>query len=137
MKKVSVITVNFNQALVTEALLTSISNTNTYPAIEIIVVDNGSKTNTVPQWKEIYPHITFIRSEVNLGFAGGNNLGIKAATGDYFFLVNNDTEFTEGLINTLVNVMDNNPAIGIISPKIKYFQSPDTIQYIGFTPMNY
>ncbi len=137
MKKVSVITVNFNQALVTEALLTSITNTNTYPDIEIIVVDNGSNTNAVPQWQKTYPIITFIRSEVNLGFAGGNNLGIKKATGDYFFLVNNDTEFTAGLIQTLVSVMDSNPLVGVISPKIKYFQNPDTIQYIGFTPMNY
>jgi GT2 family glycosyltransferase len=137
MKKVSVITVNFNQPLVTEALLASIFKTNTYPDIEIIVVDNGSKTDEIPQWEIKYPDVIFIRSEINMGFAGGNNLGIKAATGDYLFLVNNDTEFTEGLIQTLVNVLDQNPAIGIISPKIKYFEFPDTLQYIGFTPMNY
>ncbi|RKR85488.1 hypothetical protein BDD43_5759 [Mucilaginibacter gracilis] len=137
MKKVSVITVNFNQALVTEALLESIFKTNTYPNIEIIVVHNGAKTNDLPQWQAKYPDIVFIRSEANLGFAGGNNLGIKAATGDYLFLVNNDTEFTAGLTETLVNTLDNNETIGIISPKIKYFQFPDTLQYVGFTPMNY
>jgi len=137
MKKVSVITVNFNQPVVTEALLASIFSTNTYPDIEIIVVDNGSTVNVVPQWQSTYPDITFIRSEVNLGFAGGNNLGIKVAAGDYFFLVNNDTEFTPGLIERLVTVMDNNPDVGIISPKIKYFQTPEVLQYVGFTPMNY
>jgi GT2 family glycosyltransferase len=137
MKRVSIITVNFNQPEVTEALLSSISKTNTYTNIEILVVDNGSKVNPVPQWQTLYPDIAFLRSEANLGFAGGNNLGINAATGDYYFLVNNDTEFTPGLIETLVKTLDANSNIGIISPKIKYFQQPDIIQYVGFTPMNY
>jgi GT2 family glycosyltransferase len=137
MKKVSVITVNFNQPVVTEALLASIAQYNTYLNIEIIVVDNGSKTNEVPRWQQQYPDIIFIRSEANLGFAGGNNIGIKAATGDYYFLVNNDTEFTPGLTEALVNTLDTDATIGIISPKIKYHQFPDTLQYVGFTPMNY
>jgi len=137
MKKVSVITVNFNQPVVTEALLASIDATNTYINIEIIVVDNGSKVNPVGDWLLAYPNVTFIRSDINTGFAGGNNIGIKAATGDYLFLVNNDTEFTPGLIETLVDVLEANPKVGIISPKIKYFQTPEMIQYVGFTLMNY
>lgn len=137
MNSVSVITVNFNQSLVTEQLLASIDSTNTYPNIEIIVVDNGSKENSVPGWKVKYPGIKFIRSEKNLGFAGGNNIGIKEATGEYLFLVNNDTEFTEGLVQTLVDLMDKHPEIGMVSPKIRYFDQPDTLQYAGFTPMNY
>src|SRR4051812_21030866 len=98
MKKVSVITVNFNQPVVTEALLDSISKVNTYSELEIIVVDNGSKMDVTTDWNIKYPNVKFIRSDANLGFAGGNNLGIKEATGDYLFLVNNDTEFTEGLV---------------------------------------
>jgi len=86
MNNVSIITVNFNQSFVTEQLLASIDKTNNYPNIEIIVVDNGSKVNDVPGWIEKYPGIKFIRSEINLGFAGGNNLGIKDATGEYLFL---------------------------------------------------
>ncbi|RYY34542.1 MAG: glycosyltransferase family 2 protein [Sphingobacteriaceae bacterium] len=137
MKRVSIITVNFNQSLVTEDLLTSISLTNTYTNIEIIVVDNGSKVNSVPQWTAKYPDIIFIRSEENLGFAGGNNLGIAAATGEYLFLVNNDTEFTAGLVETLVKVLDEHPQVGIACPKIRYFDQPEMLQYIGFTDMNY
>lgn len=137
MKKVSVITVNYNQPLVTEALLASIEATNSYHPIEIIVVDNGSVNNPVPKWEAQYPGIIFIRSNENLGFAGGNNLGIKATTGDYYFLVNNDTEFTTGLIEGLVNALDDNDKIGIISPKIRYFSDPHLIQYAGFTPMNF
>lgn len=137
MKTVSIITVNFNQSLVTDKLLLSISSTNTYPNIKIIVVDNGSKGNDTDMWRMKYPNIQFIRSEVNLGFAGGNNLGIKEATGDYLFFVNNDTEFTPGLIEKLVGTLDEHPEVGMVSPKIMYFDQPDMIQYAGYTDMNY
>ncbi len=137
MKKVSIVTVNYNHSHVTDELLDSIAVKNTYPNIEIVVVDNASKVNPVPAWITKYPNVTFIRSEVNLGFAGGNNIGINAATGDYFFLVNNDTEFTEGLIETLVETLDTHPEVGMVSPKIKYFDKPEMLQYAGYTPMNY
>ena len=137
MHKVSIITVNYNHSYVTEALLNSIFAKNTYTLIEIIVVDNGSMEDPTPAWKEKYPDVLFIRSEKNLGFAGGNNLGIKQATGDYFFLVNNDTEFTEQLIDKLVATLESNEKIGMVSPKIHYYDEPGVIQYAGFTNMNY
>jgi GT2 family glycosyltransferase len=135
MKTISVITVNFNQPKVTEELLRSIQVTEA--SLEIIVIDNGSKADIATDWQMKYPTIKFIRSERNLGFAGGNNLGIKEATGEYLFLVNNDTEFTQGLVEKLVEVMDADPVIGMISPKIKYFSDKNLIQYAGYTPMNY
>lgn len=137
MHKVSVITVNYNHSYVTEALLHSIFTKKTYALIEIIVVDNGSKEDPTPTWKEKYPTVIFIRSEKNLGFAGGNNLGIKQATGDYFFLVNNDTEFTELLIYNLAATLESNKKIGMVSPKIHYYDTPGILQYAGFTNMNY
>jgi GT2 family glycosyltransferase len=137
MNRVSIITVNFNQSLVTEQLLASVNLTNTYPNFEIIVVDNGSNVNVVPGWKEHYSEVKFIRSEVNLGFAGGNNLGVKEATGEYLFFVNNDTEFTPKLLQTLVDLLDSHPEVGMVSPKIRYFDQPDMLQYVGFTPMSY
>jgi GT2 family glycosyltransferase len=137
MKHISIITVNFNQSYVTEELLNSINLTNSYKFIEIIVVDNGSTVNSVPDWEQKYPDYIFIRSDQNLGFAGGNNLGIQKATGDYLFLVNNDTEFTPGLIEKLVDVLDKNPEVGMVSPKIRYFDQPEMLQYMGYTNMNY
>lgn len=137
MKRVSIITVNFNHSHVTDELLDSIRENNSYSNIEIIVVDNGSSENPVPSWMKKYPEANFIRSDINLGFAGGNNLGLTAATGDYLFFVNNDTEFTPGLINTLVNTIEANPIIGAISPKLLYYDQPTMLQYAGYTPMNY
>ena len=137
MKKVSIVTVNFNQPEVTEDLLKSLAEVNTYANLEIIVVDNGSKVNPMTRWKSRYPEITFIRSDINTGFAGGNNIGIKDATGDYIFLINNDTEVTPDLIQKLVTTLEINPRIGVISPKIHYFDQPQLLQYAGYTEMNY
>jgi len=104
--------------------------------IEIIVIDNGSRVNHIPVWETSYPEVHFIRSEKNLGFAGGNNLGIKEASGGYLFLVNNDTEFTSGLIESLVSILDSKQIIGAVSPKILYYDKPEIIQYAGFSKMN-
>lgn len=137
MRKISLITVNFNQDLVTEELLASIALHNSYQSLEIIVVDNGSTINPIPKWIVKYPHVSFIRSESNLGFAGGNNLGIEQANGDYLFLINNDTEITESLIGKLASILDIHAEVGMVSPKIKFFDQQDTLQYAGFTPMNF
>lgn len=137
MKKVSIITVNYNQPQVTEALLASIAAFAGPVSTETIVVDNGSTADHTEQWKVAYPDITFIRSAINLGFAGGNNLGIRAAQGEYLFLVNNDTEFAAGLVETLVATLDDHPDTAAVSPKIHYFTEPGIIQYAGFTPMNF
>jgi GT2 family glycosyltransferase len=136
MPLVSVITVNYNQPSVTEALLRSLAEVNTYSNIEIIVVDNGSDPDPVPRWVECYPHVRFIRSERNTGFAGGNNIGIRQAKGEYLFLVNNDTEVTASLIGLLVETLERRSSVGMVSPKIHYYDHPGMLQYAGYTPVN-
>jgi len=134
---ISIITVNFNQPLATVELLKSIQQNYLNANIEVILVDNGSVEDKEQYFKSSYANLKYIRSEKNLGFAGGNNLGITQAEGKYLFLVNNDTEFTADLIETLVSTLDDNPNVGIVSPMIKYFDEPEIIQYAGFTDMNY
>ncbi|MBG6233695.1 GT2 family glycosyltransferase [Pedobacter sp. CAN_A7] len=137
MPLISIITVNYNQAQATIDLLTSIKLHGCHFPLEIILVDNGSLENKELDYMACCKDIKFIRSKKNLGFAAGNNLGIQQATGKYLFLVNNDTEFTTGLVDTLVQTMEAHPEVGIISPMIKYEEQRDVIQYAGFTPMNY
>jgi GT2 family glycosyltransferase len=132
--KVSIVTVNFNQPQITEELLATIPG---IAGVEVIVVDNGSSVDYTSQWSKKYPQFKFIRSELNLGFAGGNNIGIKDAAGEYLFLVNNDTELTPGLIEKLVSVLDEHPEVGMVSPMIKYYQDKELIPYAGFTPLNF
>ncbi len=137
MALISIITVNFNQPQATLEFLGSINDLYPKANIEIILVDNGSREDHEIAFKNFELNINYIRSKKNLGFAGGNNLGLKYAKGEYLFLVNNDTEFTAGLLETLTETLDNNKRIGLISPKINYFDKKKVIQYAGFTPMNY
>ena len=134
---ISIITVNFHQYEVSIALLKSINLHYSKTNIEIILVDNGCTEDNEAYFKTYREDLIYIRSAQNLGFAGGNNLGIKQAKGDYIFLINNDTEITDGLIEELQQTLQHNPQVGIISPKINYFDDKNMIQYAGFTPMNY
>ena len=132
---VSVITVNYNNSRVTEELLVSIGRIS-YTNLEVIVVDNASTEDPTALLKGVMPAVQVIRSDKNLGFAGGNNLGIKAAKGDFLFLVNNDTEFTEGLIEGLVEVFSEHADAGVVSPKFHYFFHPGTIEYAGYNEVD-
>ncbi len=133
--RVSIITVDFNQPAVTRELLQSLEASE-WTNLEVIVVDNGSKVNNCESLSIDFPWAKAIRSEVNLGFAGGNNLGIKHATGDYLFFVNNDTEIPVGTITDLVNALLENPKAGAINPMIYYFDHPELVQFAGYTPIN-
>lgn len=133
--RVSIITINYNQAKVTCELLDSLRNV-TYKNIELIVVDNFSAQDPGEIITTGYPEVKFIRSEKNLGFAGGNNLGIQASNGKYLFFLNNDTEVDSGFLEPLVALFENNPQAGIASSKILYYNSQNTIQYAGSTCIN-
>jgi hypothetical protein len=134
---VSIITVNYNQAGVTRALLDSIRRQH-WPTVEVIVVDNGSVADPIPALTAEYPEVRGIRSDRNLGFAGGNQLGVDVARGEYLFLLNNDTEVTPDCLEALVRFCEQHPGVGAVSPLLCYFPAPDyagsdLIQYAGMT----
>lgn len=131
---VSIITVNYNQAGVTAELLRSLSCLR-YPHWEMIVVDNGS-AEPAAFLQSDFPFITYVASTANTGFAGGNNLGLRYAKGDYVFFINNDTEVTPDVLDRLVLYAQAHPRCGMVCPKIKFFHQPDTIQYAGCSEMH-
>ncbi|WP_029286128.1 glycosyltransferase family 2 protein [Pedobacter sp. R20-19] len=133
----SIITVNFRQEAVTIELLKSISQYCSGKNVEVIIVDNGTEQNQEHIFKPHFENIKYIQSIENLGFAGGNNLGIKQAHGDYLFLLNNDTELPADCIETLCAEFEQNENIGLLSPLLLYFDRKDTVQYAGFTPVNH
>ena len=136
MDSVSIITVNYNQPEATVELLLSLIKYST-KNVEIIVIDNASIVNHELEFKGIIPNLIFIRTEVNLGFAGGNNLGINLAKGDFIFLLNNDTEVPDGCLETMITEFKSNTKIGLLSPLILYHDDKSIIQYAGFTTLNY
>lgn len=132
--RISVISVNYNGIAVTGAMIDSLRRHVTTP-LEIIVVDNGSERDEAAMLRERYPDITVLRSDENRGFAGGNNLGIRAATGDCLLLLNNDTEVTDDTLHYLCETLDADPAIGAVCPKIRFWTPPQAIQFAGYEPL--
>ncbi|MEM8762253.1 MAG: glycosyltransferase family 2 protein [Bacteroidota bacterium] len=132
---VSIITVNYNESLVTMEFLESVRKL-TYPKVEVIVVDNASPNDDPDAIKTAFPEIQLIKSHENLGFAGGNNLGVKHSKGEFLLFVNNDTIVPEHFLEPLLETLQNDSNIGMVSPKIKFHWDPTLIQYAGYTPMN-
>ena len=89
--ELSIITINYNGLHDTCELIETLPLED--ESLEVIVVDNASKNDEATIIEQRYPQVKVIRSDQNLGFAGGNNLGIKAAQGNYLFFINNDTLF--------------------------------------------
>ena len=105
-----------------------------YPQNDIIVVDNGSSDGSVPIIRQRYPFITIMLSERNLGFAMGNNVGIRKALDmdtDFIWCLNNDTVVEKDTLTKLVNTLLYSPKIGLISPLIYFYDKPDEMQFCG------
>ena len=131
--ELSIVTINYNGLKDTCALIESIPFND---KMEVIVVDNASKNDEASEIKQRFPLINVIRSEKNLGFAGGNNLGILAAQGKYLFIINNDTIFKDFNVQALIDRLESSPEIGMVCPKICFAWGTNPIQYAGYTPLS-
>jgi GT2 family glycosyltransferase len=101
----------------------------TYPALEVIVVDNGSPDRTAEIVERDFPEVRLIRTGRNLGVAGGNNVGLRAAQGNICVLINVDVQVRPDWLEHLVQAVEADPTIGIAGAKLLY---PDgTIQFAG------
>ncbi len=133
---VSVVTINYNGYQDTCDLIESLLNIVKSVNLDIIVVDNASLNKEAELISEKFPDITVIQSEKNLGFAGGNNLGIKKSKGDYIFLLNNDTFIENDGFLSLVNYLSKNEQVAAVSPKILFSGEDHHVQFAGFTPLS-
>lgn len=133
---VSIVTLNWNQTDVTCDFLQS-TRAFEYTNYEILVCDMGSDIDPTNRILENeYPNTQVLRSEINMGFTGGNNWGMRHAKGDYIFIVNNDTVVTPKLLTVLLEPFFLDPAIGVTCPKIRFHHHPNIIQYAGFNPID-
>ena len=132
----SIITINYNGLRDTCELIESLPLG--MPSMEVIVVDNASKEDEASIIEKRYPNIKVIRSNKNLGFAGGNNLGIKAARGKYLFFINNDTLLSHqpSAIDHLIHRLESDEKIGMVCPKIRFAWGNNPLQFAGYTPLS-
>ncbi len=116
---VSVIIVNFDGLVFLEKCLASLRQLN-YPQgrFEVILVDNGSADQSVPFVRERFSWVKITQNVSNLGFAGGNNVGIQDSKGDYIALLNNDSAVEKDWLIELVKICEEDPAIGACTSKI-------------------
>lgn len=131
----SIITINYNGLADTCALMETIPFND--EALEVIVVDNASTKDEASILEQRYPQIKVIRSHKNLGFAGGNNLGIQTARGKYLFFINNDTVFENFNIRPLIARLESAKQIGMVCPKIRFSWGNHPIQFAGYTPLSH
>lgn len=133
--EVSFITVNYNGFKDTCQLIDSIHEHVRATTYEIIVVDNKSETNELSRILRQYPYIHAVRSQKNLGFAHGNNLGATIAKGKYLFFINNDTLIKDNSIRCLIDRLESDASIGGVSPMLRYTDEYELVQFAGFTPL--
>ena len=155
-KLLSIITVNYNGLKDTCELMESLPLND--ESLEVIMVDNASKEDEASVIAQRFPQVKVIRSKQNLGFAGGNNLGIQAARGKYLFFINNDTllevkgqrskvkgQRTEvkgqgaevnDVFQPLIERLESSEKIGMACPKIRFSWGNQPIQYTGYTRLS-
>lgn len=113
--KISVIIVNFNTQKLLKDCLSSLFEKNKKVKMEVIVVDNASSDGSAEMVERFFPKLILIENKKNLGFAAGNNVGLKSASGEYLLLLNSDTQFLENSLEQMIDFMDNHPSVGISS----------------------
>ena len=125
--KISISIVTYNSDRVIKYCLDSIFKHIKNVQYEIIIVDNGSTDNTVKNIKSNFKNVRIIQNN-NIGFGAAHNKAIKLGRGEYHLVINPDIIFTENTIEKLINFMEENSDVGLISPKIVF---PDgTIQHL-------
>lgn len=115
---ISIITVNYNGINDTRNLLNSLRENIVGVEYELIVVDNASIEDEAELLQNEFPWIKAVRSNVNLGFSGGNNLGVKKSKGESLLFLNNDLIVTFNFLMPLLNIFSERKDVGVVSPQI-------------------
>lgn len=132
MTHIGIILLNFDNVHETEPCIESLLQSE-FRDFEIIVVDNGSTPPVKAQLSPRFPDVIYLRTEINLGFTGGCNIGIRRALEDScatILLLNNDTYVPPKMLGTLVGEMERLHA-DIVCPKILYFDPPHHVWFGG------
>ena len=133
MPSVLVVVLAYGDCGLTLACLQSLGRL-AYPNADLLVVDNGPRGEAAAMVRDQFPSVALIETGANLGYAGGNNVGLRCALEhgyDYTLLLNNDTEVAADLVEEMVAVCERSPRFGVAGPTIYYFDQPDTIWSAG------
>ena len=131
MTKLAVVILNWNGRKHLERYLPSVVEHTTAEGVEIIVADNGSTDDSLIWLRMKYPELRVIRLDRNYGFAEGYNRALREVESDYYLLLNSDVEVTANWWQPLVEVLDSNPDIAVVAPKLLSDTQRDSFEYAG------
>jgi GT2 family glycosyltransferase len=126
----SVIVLNWNGKHFLRECFDSLRS-QTFRDFQTILVDNGSTDSSLDYVRQEFPEVRVIALNHNAGFAGGNNVGIQASTGEYVALLNNDTKAHRQWLESLKTTLDAHPEVGFCASKILLYDQPDIIDSAG------
>lgn len=129
MTKVAIVILNFNGKFFLEQFLPALVSHSADASL--FVVDNGSHDDSVSFVRQTYPAIGVILLKQNLGFCGGYNAALKQIQATYYVLINSDVEVTQGWLPPILQLLDKNPSIAAVQPKILAFKQKNKFEYAG------
>jgi GT2 family glycosyltransferase len=129
-KKVSLVVVNYDGRAWLEQCL-GVALAQLQPHDELVLVDNGSKDGSADWVRATFPQVRVVPLPLNTGFAAGNNAGVRASTGDYIALLNNDAAPCPGWLMALRRTLDTTPEAALVTSLIVYMHATDTVDSAG------
>lgn len=140
MDKVSIIIINYNTAQLTYECVQSIFKFERNSNFEIVIVDNASQKDDYQNLERLlvgFNNIKIVRSKINLGFGGGNMLGVQQASGSFYCFLNSDTLFVEPIFNDLISFANSKEDFGVAGIQILDENHEESISFRYFEGIRY
>lgn len=131
MARLSVVILNWNGRKHLERYLPSVMEHTVGDDVEVVVADNGSTDDSILWLRMEHPQLRVVRLDKNYGFAEGYNRALQEIEAQYYLLLNSDVEVTAGWWQPLVEVLDNNPNVAVVAPKLLSDMERDKFEYAG------
>jgi GT2 family glycosyltransferase len=128
-QQTSVVVVAYNSGHLLRDCVSSVLGTE--PEVEVVIVDNASADDAVSLVEAEYPAVRTVRSEENLGFGVGNNLGAAQANRAFLVFLNHDAVVTDGWLEALAGPLVEDPSLGLVTPKVLLRNDPEHINVAG------
>ena len=129
--KTAIVILNWNGEKLLPQFLPSVIENSRQDGVGIIVADNGSTDGSVRLLREQFPEVQLLQLDHNFGFAQGYNEALKQIEAEYYILLNSDVEVTPGWIDPMIRMMDENPEVAAVQPKILSWHKKDEFEYAG------